>query len=181
MKLILAAAAVLAAAIGSASAQYSSREYTLVAQLGARAQGAARTYRVGLLCYVSCPNAATKILTDELAALGYVTGQNVVLEYRHADGKPEKFDRAVQELLEQRVDLIFSPSTPGTRVAQRLTREVPIVFTAGVDPVAMGLVNSMERPGGNLTGVTEETPEGATKRVALLKEILPQAKRLGIM
>jgi putative ABC transport system substrate-binding protein len=170
MKSILAAAALLVASIGSASAQHG--------QPGTPAQGAPR---VGLLCYLACPNAATKILTDELAALGYVPGQNVVFEYRHADGKPEKFEQAVQELLGQKVDLIFSPTTPGTRTAQRLTTEVPIVFSGGVDPVAMGLVKSMERPGGNLTGVTEEPPEAATQRVALLKEVLPQAKKIGIL
>ena len=153
----------------------------LVGPLDALAQSEQKVHRIGLLCYLACPNAMTKLLTDELLALGYVAGKNAVFEYRHADGKPERYPQAVRELIEQRVDVIFSPATPGTRAAQQLTSVVPIVFTTGADPVAMGLVETMERPGGNLTGVTEEGPDAVNKRVALLKEIVPKAKKFGLL
>ena len=155
--------------------------FALVGPLDALAQSEQRVYRIGLLCYLACPNATTKLFTDELVTLGYVPGKNAVFEYRHADGKPERFAQAARELVEQNVDVIFSPATPGTRAAQQATSVVPIVFATGTDPVAMGLVETMEKPGGNLTGVTEEAPDSVSKRVALLKEIVPKAKKFGIL
>lgn len=77
--------------------------------------------------------------------------------------------------------MIFSHTTPGTRAAKQVTSGVPIVFTTSADPVAVGFANSLEKPGGNLTGVTEESPELPGKRVALLKELVPQAKKIGIV
>ena len=153
----------------------------LVGPLVALAQTQQKVHRIGLLCYLACPNAMTKLFTDELVTLGYVPGKNAVFEYRHADGKPERFAQAARELVEQNVDVIFSPATPGTRAAQQATSVVPIVFATGTDPVAMRLVETMEKPGGNLTGVTEEAPDSAVKRVALLKELVPTAKKLGIV
>ena len=95
--------------------------------------------------------------------------------------KTERYPQAAQELIDQKVEVIFSPATPGTRAAQQLTRAVPIVFTTGADPVAIGFVDTMEKPGGNLTGVTEEGPDAANKRVALLKEIVPKARKFGLL
>ena len=155
--------------------------FALVGEFDVLAQSSQNVHRIGLLCYLQCPNAQTKLFTDELVKLGYVPGQNAVFEYRHADGKIERYEQAVRELIEQKVDVIFSFATPGTRVAQRLTSSVPIVFATGADPVAMGLVATMEKPGGNLTGVTEGSPELEGKRVALLRELVPQAKKFGIV
>jgi putative ABC transport system substrate-binding protein len=155
--------------------------FSLVGQPEALAQSAQKVYRVGILGQTSSPSRLAQQFTDELRALGYVPGQNSVFEYRGSEGKNERFGQLVSDLIEQKVDVIFSQTTPGTRAAKQVTSSVPIVFTTGADPVALGLVNSLEKPGGNLTGVAQESPELPGKRVALLKEVAPQAKKLGIL
>ena len=85
----------------------------LVGPRDAVAQSEPRVHRIGLLCYLPCPNAMTKLLTDELLEMGYVPGKNAVFEYRHADGKTERYPQAVQELIDQRVEVIFLPPPPG--------------------------------------------------------------------
>jgi putative ABC transport system substrate-binding protein len=145
------------------------------------AQSAQKVYRVGILGRASSPSPFAQQFTDELRALGYVPGQNIVSEYRGSEGKNERFGQLVSDLIEQKVDVIFSQTTPGTRAAKQVTSSVPIVFTTSADPVALGFVNSLEKPGGNLTGVTEESPELPGKRVALLKEVVPQAEKIGIV
>jgi putative ABC transport system substrate-binding protein len=155
--------------------------FSLARQPEALAQSAQKVYRVGILGRASSPSPFAQQFTDELRALGYVPGQNIVFEYRGSEGKNERFGQLVSDLIEQKVDVIFSQTTPGTRAAKQVTSSVPIVFTTSADPVAVGFVNSLEKPGGNLTGVTEESPELPGKRVALLKEVVPQAKKLGIV
>ena len=155
--------------------------FSLVGQPEALAQSAQKVYRVGILGQASSPSPLVQQFTDELRALGYVPGQNIVFEYRGSEGKNERFGQLVSDLIEQKVDVIFSHTTPGTRAAKQVTSSVPIVFTTAADPVALGLVNSIDKPGGNLTGVAQESPELPGKRVALLKEVVPQAKKLGIV
>jgi putative ABC transport system substrate-binding protein len=155
--------------------------FSLVRQPEALAQSAQKVYRVGILGQASSPSPLAQQFIDELRALGYVPGQNIVFEYRGSEGKNERFGQLVSDLIEQKVEVIFSHTTPGTRAAKQVTSSVPIVFTTAADPVALGLVNSIEKPGGNLTGVAQESPELPGKRVALLKEVVPQAKKLGIV
>jgi len=155
--------------------------FSLVGQPEALAQSAQKVYRVGILGQASSPSPLAQQFIDELRALGYVPGQNIVFEYRGSEGKNERFGQLVSDLIAQKVDVIFSHTTPGTRAAKQVTSSVPIVFTTGADPVALGFVNSLEKPGGNLTGVAQESLELPGKRVALLKEVVPQAKKLGIV
>lgn len=157
--------------------------FLLFGQLGALAQSGQKVYRVGILVTgsASSPSPLIKQFTDELRALGYLPGQNIVFEYRGSEGKNERFPQLVSDLVQQKVDVIFSAPAPATRAAKQVTSSVPIVFTIAADPVALGLVSSIEKPGGNLTGITEESPELPGKRMALLKEILPQAEKIGIV
>jgi putative ABC transport system substrate-binding protein len=155
--------------------------FALVGQPEALAESTQKVYRVGILGIPSSPDLFVQQFTDELRALGYVPSQNIVFEYRSSEGKDERFGQLVSDLIAQKVDVIFSPGTPPTRAAKQVTSTVPIVFVIAADPVALGLVNSLEKPGGNLTGVTEESPELLGKRVALLKEVVPQVKKIGIV
>jgi putative ABC transport system substrate-binding protein len=155
--------------------------FALVGQPEALAQSTQKVYRVGILGQPPSPSPLVQQFTDELRALGYVPGQNIVFEYRGSEDKNERFGQLVSDLIAQKVDVIFSSGTPATRAAKQVTSTVPIVFVIALDPVALGFVNSLEKPGGNLTGVTEESPELPGKRVALLKEVVPQVKKIGIV
>lgn len=155
--------------------------FSLFDLTGALAQSSQKVYRVGILGSVSSPSPLMRQFTDELRTLGYVPGQNITFEYRGSDGKNERFPQLVSDLVQQKVDVIFSIPAPATLAAKQVTSSVPVVFTIGADPVALGLVSSMEKPGGNLTGITEESPELPGKRAALLKEVVPQAKKVGIV
>jgi putative ABC transport system substrate-binding protein len=112
---------------------------------------------------------------------GYVEGQNIVIEYRSADGRIERFPQLANELVSLSLDLIVAPNTPAARAAQRVTTTIPIVVPVMGDPVADGLVASLARPGGNITGLTFLGPELASKRLGLLKQALPNASRVGAL
>ena len=111
-----------------------------------------------------------------LGELGFVEGQNVTIEYRWAHNDPTQLSEMVAELVRRRVALIVAPASPlAALAAKAATTTIPIVFETGADPVQAGLVPSLSRPGGNVTGVTSMTAELSAKRFALLHEILPQA------
>jgi ABC-type uncharacterized transport system substrate-binding protein len=116
-----------------------------------------------------------------LRNLGYVEGQNIVIEYRLADGSIERLPALAAELARLNVDLIVAGATPAGRAAQQATKTIPIVVTAMGDPVQDGLVASLARPGGNVTGTTFLGPELVPKRLALLRELLPKASRVGVL
>jgi len=113
-----------------------------------------------------------------LRELGYVEGQNIVIEYRGADGKIERLLGLATELTRLKVDLIMAVATPAARAAQQATTAIPIVATAMGDPVRDGLVGSLARPGGNVTGTTFLGPELVPKRLELLKQALPRVSRV---
>jgi putative ABC transport system substrate-binding protein len=149
--------------------------------LAARAQQAGRTVRVGMLETVS---AALK--PDDLAAfrqglraLGYVEGQNLRIEYRSADGRPERFPALVQELLGLDVDVITTRGTPATIAARNATSTVPIIMAAIGEPLLV--VASIARPGGNITGLSAFGPDLTAKRVELLRDMLPGLARVGAL
>lgn len=112
---------------------------------------------------------------------GYVEGQNIVIEYRTAEGRIERFPDLARELVGLKVDLIVAGATPTARGARQATRTIPIVAFAMGDPVGDGLVESLARPGGNVTGSTFLGPQLVPKRLELLKEMLPRLTRVAVL
>ena len=156
----------------------------LAAPLAADAQQPAKIPRVGILRDVTPspgPDDPFPEFRQGLRELGYVEGQNIVLEYRSAEGKPERLPALAAELVRFKVDLIVAVFTPAALAAQRATSTVPIVMAPVGDPLGSGLVASLARPGGNITGVTNIFRELSPKRLQLLKEVVPKVSRVGVL
>lgn len=147
-----------------------------------RAQPAARVARIG---YLSPSLAAApgnhQAFVRGLLDLGYVEGRDVVIEYRDAAGRSERFPALAAELVAARVDVIVAPTTLGALAARGATRAVPIVFATAGDPVSSGLVTSLARPGGNATGLSIIAPELVAKRLELLTLVVPGVSRVAIL
>ncbi len=124
-------------------------------------------------------SAALKAFREGLAKLGWVEGKNVVFERRDAEGRFKRLPALAAELVRLPVDLILAPSTPDAEVAKEATATIPIVFV-GADPVGTGLIASLERPGGNVTGLTVGSHARA-RRVALLREVIPALSRVAVL
>jgi putative ABC transport system substrate-binding protein len=118
---------------------------------------------------------------ETLRRLGYDQDRNLRLLFRSAEDKPERLPALAAELVEARVDVIVAINTPGARAAIRATKEIPIVRALVGDPVATGFVSNLARPGGNVTGISAIVGELAAKRLSLLKEAVPSAKRVAVM
>jgi putative tryptophan/tyrosine transport system substrate-binding protein len=117
-----------------------------------------------------------------LRALGYVEGKNIFIEYRFPEeGKGDRLPVLADELVRLKVDLIVAISTTAAQAAKNATRTIPIVFTSGGDPVAVGLIDSLARPGGNLTGFSGLSSELAGKRLEILKETVPKLSRVAVL
>jgi len=112
---------------------------------------------------------------------GYIEGKNIVIEYRYADGKADRAPELVAELVRLKVEVIFANSTTIALVAKNATKTIPIVFLSQAEPVASGLVDSLARPGGNLTGFATIAAVLAGKRLELLKETIPKLSRVGVL
>ena len=119
-----------------------------------------------------------KGLRDGLKGLGYLEGKNILIEVRNARGDRRILKSTAVELVGKKIDLIFTTGTAATLVAMAATTEIPIVFRHPLDPVALGLVKSMDRPGGNVTGVAALSVQKAEKRLVILKEIVPTLRRV---
>jgi putative ABC transport system substrate-binding protein len=146
-------------------------------------EAAATVPRIG---YVGAGSPATaghhaQAFVRGLRELGYVEGQNIIIEYRWAEGKVERLPDLVAELLRLRVDVIVSSATPAIQTAKEQTSAVPIVMAGVTDPVGVGFVASLARPGGNITGLTHLSPELAGKRLELLKEVVPRLRRVAVL
>ena len=119
---------------------------------------------------------------DEMRVLGWVEGKNIAYDRIHGSDRMEILPRLAAELVARKPDLIFTASPPTSKAARDATSTIPVVFTAVVDPVASGLVSSLASPGGNVTGVTQSVVESlAPKRLQILREVLPSAKRIGLL
>src|SRR5438477_1294525 len=151
----------------------------VAASLGAEAQQAAKIARIG---YLSGGDPATSPHLPEafrqgLRDLGYVEGRNVVIEYRDIEGKFERIPAFAAELVALKVDVILAGATPAALAAKQATRTLPIVFAAAGDPVGSGLVTSLARPGGNVTGSSLLAPELVGKCLEQLKQAVPGVSR----
>jgi ABC-type uncharacterized transport system substrate-binding protein len=156
----------------------------LAAPLVTAAQPATKVYRIGRLSAgrpLPASNAYEEAFRQGLHALGYVEGQNLVLEYRYAEGSAERLPDLAAELVQLQVDVLVAGGTAAIHAAQRVTRTIPIVMTASFDPVQEGFVASLARPGGNITGLSFLSAELPGKRLELLKEIVPQSTRIAVM
>jgi putative ABC transport system substrate-binding protein len=156
-----------------------------MAALAVRAQTAARTARVGFLTGAPSPTGAGQQRSPwalEMRRLGWIEGQNLVVERRFADGKYERMPALAQELVEAKLDVIWTMSDSDAAYVRRLSSMLPIVLLyAGMDPVADGLIASFARPGGNVTGVSRMLGETRAKRLELIKTLLPEASRVGVL
>jgi putative ABC transport system substrate-binding protein len=155
----------------------------LAAPLAAEAQSAGKVYRIGVLESTSpALNAANlAAFQQELRELGYVERQNYAIEYRSADGRLERFPDLAAELVRLKVDLIVTRGTTGALAAKNATRTIPIVMATSGDPVAAGLVASLARPGGNVTGLSSINAELVGKRLGFLKEAIPGLARIAVV
>jgi putative tryptophan/tyrosine transport system substrate-binding protein len=124
---------------------------------------------------------ARELFGREFRALGYVEGKNIIFEYRSADDKLDRLPALADELVRLKVDVLLASLTPAAVAAKNATRTIPIVFNGGFDPVALGLVDSLARPGGNVTGFTAIAPALIGKRLELLKETIPKLSRLAVL
>jgi putative ABC transport system substrate-binding protein len=148
------------------------------------AQPAAHVHRIGLLSTGSslAPRPNIEAFQQGLRDLGYVEGQNIIIEYRYDEGKAERLPDLAVELVRLHVDVIVAASTTATRAAKQATSTIPIIMTGiGVDPVEAGLVASMAQPGGNVTGVAAFGAELWGKRLELFKEAVPRLSRLAVL
>ena len=157
----------------------------LAVPLAAEAQQAGAVARIGWLGTSSLTAPETRMVVDAfrrgLRERGYVEGQNIVIEYRWADQKIERFPSLVAELVRLKVDLIVAGNTAAARGAQQVTRTLPIVAFAMGDPVGDGLAASLTRPGGNVTGSTFLGPGLNPKRLELLREAIPRISRVAAL
>jgi putative tryptophan/tyrosine transport system substrate-binding protein len=153
--------------------------------LAVRAQEPGKALRIGFLFTGSLESPEGRMSVDALRQglheHGYIEGQNIVVEYRAAEGRFDRLPALASELVQLKVDLILATATPAGRATQQVTTTIPIVVTAMGDPVHDGLVASLARPGGNITGTTFLGPELVPKRLTLLKEGLPTVSRVGVL
>ena len=155
----------------------------LAAPLAAGAQQPAKVPRIGFLGSGSPATygALVDAFRQGLRELGYVEGQNVVMDLRWAEGRFERLPALAEELVRLKVDVILTHGTPGPLAAKQATTTIPIVVAVAADPVGNGLVASLARPGGNITGLSLLAPELGGKRLQLLKEVVPAVSRVAIL
>jgi ABC-type uncharacterized transport system substrate-binding protein len=149
----------------------------------ATGQQSGKVYRIGYLQIAPREAQAHLIAAFELglAERGYVVGRDVLIEYRFADGKPERLGKLADELVRLKVDVIVTGVNPNTRAAQLATKSIPIVMAISYFPVESGLVQSLGRPGGNITGLVADTGEDGAKHLQILREATPKLTRVAVL
>jgi ABC-type uncharacterized transport system substrate-binding protein len=148
-----------------------------------QAQQPKKTPRIGIVAGSNAnnPGASIEAFQRGLRDVGYVERKNILVEYRYADGKMDRIPTLVSELVQLNVDVLVATNFPAIRAAKEATKTIPIVMVATVDPVATGIVDSLARPGGNITGLTRLTQELSGKRLELLTEVLQRMSRVGVL
>ena len=153
----------------------------LTVPLGGEAQ-TGRAPRIGVVAEESPgKSVCVDALKSGLGELGYVEGRTYVLEMRWAEGRMDAFPGLAADLVQRQVDLLISAAGPSAEAVKQATTSIPIVLASSLYPVELGIIASLARPGGNVTGVTHFTPELMAKRVQLLKEIVPAAARVAVI
>ena len=153
----------------------------LAVPLAAAAPPSGQVYRIGILSTDPPLAPLWEALLDGLRERGYSEGRNLVFERRFSEGKAERFPELAAELVRLRVDCIIVPTTPAALAAKHATQTIPIVMTTAIDPVGAGLVASLARPGGNVTGNAILYPELSTKRLEILKDVVPGLSRVVVL
>ena len=149
--------------------------------LAGLAQAQRKVHRIGYLSSRASHSAIDDAFVEGMQVLGYTIGRNLAIEYRWAGNDLARLAPLAEELVRLDVDVIVTATTAGTRAAMRATRTIPIVMAATADPVAAGLVASLGRPGGNVTGLSLRTTDVASKRLQLAREIVPGATRVALL
>jgi ABC-type uncharacterized transport system substrate-binding protein len=150
----------------------------------ARAQQPTKIPRVGFVSGAgdaNSPGPLGEAFRQGLRDLGYVEGKNILVEYRYAEGKLDRIPSLVAELVQLKVDVLVVDALPAIRAAKQATKTIPIVMVTSQDPVATGIIDSLARPGGNITGLTNLSRELSGKRLELLKEAVPRLSRAGVL
>ena len=142
-----------------------------------------KLHRIGILLVGSSSfySARIDVFRQGLKELGYIEGKNIAIEYRYAEGKADRLPALATELVGLKVEVVFTSSTPSVLAVKKATSTIPIVFVSISDPVANGLVTSLARPGGNITGLSIVAVELSGKRLELLKEAVPSVTRVAFM
>jgi putative ABC transport system substrate-binding protein len=150
--------------------------------VAAQAQQPVKIPRIGILAPLSVSSFSARVeaFRRRLRELGYIEGKDIVIESRYAEGKPERMADFAAELVQLKVDVIVTAG-PGILAAKKASSIIPIVFGAVGDPVGAGIVSSLARPGGNITGLTNMSPDLDGKRLELLKEAFPEVVRVGFL
>ena len=147
----------------------------------AEAQPQAKVSKIGWLSARPASSSGQEVIVRMLRDLGYVEGKNIAFEYRYANNKLDRFPALADELVRLKVDVLLTPGTPGALAFKNATKTIPIVFADVTDPVAAGLVDSLARPGGNITGFSSIEAVLAGKRLELLKEAVPKISRVAVL
>ena len=149
----------------------------------ADAQQTGKIFRIGFLDPSTASGSAVLVeaFRQELSKLGWIEGKNITIEYRFAEQKPERLPELAADLVRLKVDLIVVTATPPALAAKKATTTIPIVMTNAADPVGAGLVASLARPGGNVTGLSSLSTELNTKRLEILKDAVPKLARVGLL
>src|SRR5215475_12574368 len=147
------------------------------------AQQSGKIFRIGFLDNSTASGIAVLLdaFRQELGKLGWIEGKNIAFEYRFAEGKNDRLPELAGDLVRLKVDLIVAASGPSALAAKQATTTIPIVMTSPPDPVAVGLVASLARPGGNVTGNSSLSPELNGKRLEILKDAVPKLARVGLL
>jgi putative ABC transport system substrate-binding protein len=153
----------------------------IVSAQSASTQQVRRIPRIGYLTLGSGPAEPEVELMQRLSELGWVEGRNVTIDYRRAANDTKRLPGLAKELVDLKVDVLVASATPAIHAAKNATATIPIVMSAAADPVASGVVASLARPGGNVTGLSLQSPELAGKRLELLKEIVPKLTRVAFL
>ena len=154
---------------------------TAAAPLTTRAQPAAKPPRIGYLALRSRGHALEAAFVAEMGKLGYVEGKNLTIEWRFADTRVERLPALAAELVALRVEVLVAASIQASTAAAAATKTIPIVFPGAADPVASGLVKSLARPGGNVTGFSTMGADLGGKQIETLRSVLPRMKRLAVL